>query len=81
MGRVAGIEAAAIGCNWSFAPIVDISYNWRNPIISNRRYLVQIQEKVLEMCKLYERYSRKWYCRHQNISLVMEWMKEISIFL
>ena len=38
MGRVAGIEASAIGCNWSFAPIVDINYNWRNPIISNRSF-------------------------------------------
>ena len=36
MGRVSGVEASAIGCNWSFAPIVDINRNWRNPIISNR---------------------------------------------
>ena len=36
MGRVSGVEAAAIGCNWSFAPIVDINRNWRNPIISTR---------------------------------------------
>lgn len=38
MGRIAGIEAAAIGCNWSFAPIVDINRNWRNPIISVRTF-------------------------------------------
>lgn len=38
MGRVSGVEAAAIGCNWSFAPIVDINYNWRNPIISSRSF-------------------------------------------
>ncbi|MCP1661071.1 glycoside hydrolase family 3 protein [Neisseria perflava] len=38
MGRVSGVEAAAIGCNWSFAPIVDILYNWCNPIISNRSF-------------------------------------------
>ena len=36
MGRISGVEASAIGCNWSFAPIVDINKNWRNPIISNR---------------------------------------------
>lgn len=29
-------EAAAIGCNWTFAPIVDINYNWRNCVVSNR---------------------------------------------
>lgn len=38
MGRVSGYEASAIGCNWSFAPVVDINYNWRNPIISTRAY-------------------------------------------
>lgn len=38
MGRVSGVEASAIGCNWSFAPIVDIMRNWRNPIISNRAF-------------------------------------------
>lgn len=38
MGRIAGVEAAAIGCNWSFAPIVDINRNWRNPIISIRTF-------------------------------------------
>lgn len=36
LGRISGVEAAAIGCNWSFAPIVDIDMNWRNPIISSR---------------------------------------------
>ena len=24
LGRISGVEAAAIGCNWSFAPIVDL---------------------------------------------------------
>lgn len=38
MGRVSGVEASALGCNWSFAPIVDIAYNWRNPIISSRSF-------------------------------------------
>lgn len=36
LGRISGIEAKAVGCNWSFAPIVDINRNWRNPIISSR---------------------------------------------
>ncbi len=38
MGRVSGVEASAIGCNWSFAPIVDVDRNWRNPIISTRTF-------------------------------------------
>ncbi|HDR1799252.1 glycoside hydrolase family 3 protein [Pasteurella multocida] len=52
MGRVAGIEAAAVGCNWSFAPIVDINYNWRNPIISNRTFGAD-PDLVLEMALSY----------------------------
>lgn len=36
LGRISGIEARAVGCNFSFAPIVDINRNWRNPIISSR---------------------------------------------
>ena len=38
MGEVAGIETAALGCNWAFAPIVDIHYNWRNTVISTRAF-------------------------------------------
>lgn len=38
LGRISGVEAAAVGCNWSFAPIVDINRNWRNPIISVRTW-------------------------------------------
>ncbi|MGN6812296.1 MAG: glycoside hydrolase family 3 protein [Thermomicrobiales bacterium] len=38
MGRVAGIETAALGCNWAFAPIVDIHRNWRNTVIATRSF-------------------------------------------
>lgn len=36
MGYYGNREASAIGCNWTFAPIVDINYNWRNCVVSNR---------------------------------------------
>ncbi len=36
LGRVSGLESAAAGCNWSFAPVIDILYNWRNPIVAKR---------------------------------------------
>lgn len=52
MGRVSGIEAAALGCNWSFAPITDINRNWRNPIISSRSFGSD-PDRVLEMSKAY----------------------------
>lgn len=52
MGRVSGVEASAIGCNWSFAPIVDINRNWRNPIISSRSF-GQDPDKVLKLSLAY----------------------------
>lgn len=52
MGRISGVEAAAIGCNWSFAPIVDLNNNWRNPIISVRTW-GQDPDMVLEMSLAY----------------------------
>ena len=38
MGQVAGVETAALGCNWAFAPIVDIHLNWRNTVVSTRSF-------------------------------------------
>ncbi|MDP9801338.1 beta-N-acetylhexosaminidase [Arcanobacterium wilhelmae] len=52
MGRISGVEASAIGCNWSFAPIVDIMRNWRNPIISNRSFSSD-PDQVLELSLAY----------------------------
>jgi len=37
-GYVSGREANAIGCNWTFNPIADILYNWRNTIVNTRAY-------------------------------------------
>ena len=52
MGRVAGIETAALGCNWAFAPIVDIHYNWRNTVIGTRSF-GNTPEVVIERAKEY----------------------------
>lgn len=38
LGMVCAKEGGATGCNWSFAPIVDIDYNWRNPITNVRTW-------------------------------------------
>jgi len=38
LGTVCGREGAAIGVNWSFAPIIDIDYNFRNPITNIRTF-------------------------------------------
>ncbi|MCC6174497.1 MAG: glycoside hydrolase family 3 protein [Chloroflexi bacterium] len=52
MGRVAGIETAALGCNWAFAPIVDIHYNWRNTVVATRSF-GNTSETVIERAKAY----------------------------
>ncbi len=38
LGEVCGAEGAAVGANWAFAPIIDIDYNWRNPITNTRTF-------------------------------------------
>ncbi|MDR1642170.1 MAG: glycoside hydrolase family 3 protein [Clostridiales bacterium] len=38
LGKVACREAAAVGVNWSYAPIVDIDMNYRNPIVNVRSF-------------------------------------------
>ena len=54
LGRVSGIESAAVGCNCCFAPIVDINRNWRNPIVSVRSFGSDA-DLVLKMSKEYMR--------------------------
>lgn len=53
-GKVCGIEAAATGANWAFTPIVDITYNWHNPVISTRAW-GNNPDQVLELSKQYFR--------------------------
>lgn len=38
LAKVIGEQASAAGINWSFAPIIDIDYNWRNPITNTRTF-------------------------------------------
>lgn len=38
LGFLSNKEAAAIGCNLSFAPVADIYYNWHNPVVGLRTY-------------------------------------------
>ena len=54
LGKISGIEASAVGCNVSFAPIVDLSQNWRNPIIANRTWGSNT-DQVLELSLEYMR--------------------------
>lgn len=38
LGEICGAEASACGLNWSFAPIIDIDNNFRNPITNTRTF-------------------------------------------
>lgn len=52
MGFTACKEGAALGLNWSFAPIVDINYDFHNPI-TNVRTFGSDPEKVLAFASRY----------------------------
>ncbi len=38
LGEVCAKEGLAVGINWAFAPIIDIDYNFRNPITNIRTF-------------------------------------------
>ena len=38
MAAVGAEESAAVGCNWTFAPVCDIVSNWRNTIVNTRAF-------------------------------------------
>lgn len=38
LGYVCGREGGSVGCNWAFSPVVDVDYNWRNPITNVRTF-------------------------------------------
>lgn len=52
MGLYGGREAAAVGCNWTFAPVADIDKNWRNCVIPTRCF-GRDPERVLACCLAY----------------------------
>jgi beta-N-acetylhexosaminidase len=58
LGKIACSEGAAVGCNWAFAPIVDIDMNFRNPI-ANLRTFGSSPERVLEMGRQYLKAARE----------------------
>lgn len=54
LGLVAGREGRAVGCNWAFAPIIDIDMNFKNQITNVRTYGSN-PRKVVDMAKEYMR--------------------------
>ena len=54
MGKVSCAEGAATGLNWSFAPIIDIDANFRNPI-TNLRTFGDCPDRIIRMASAYLR--------------------------
>ena len=52
LGLVCGREARAVGCNWDFAPVIDIDMNYQNPITNTRTYGSD-PARVLRMARAY----------------------------
>lgn len=38
LGRICAVEGKSVGANYAFAPVVDIDYNFRNPITNTRTF-------------------------------------------
>lgn len=70
-----------MGCNWAFAPVVDIDRNWRNPITNVRTY-GDDPDRVLACGVNYIKAAKKkMYLLQLNIFREMAAMRWISIFL
>ncbi|MBQ1810938.1 MAG: hypothetical protein II016_07435 [Erysipelotrichaceae bacterium] len=54
LGKVCAREGKAVGCNYAFAPVVDIDMNYHNPITNVRTYGSD-PEKVIEYAREYIR--------------------------
>ncbi|MCI6998256.1 MAG: glycoside hydrolase family 3 protein [Eubacterium sp.] len=52
LGKVCCSEGAAVGVNWSFAPVVDLDQNYHNPITNVRTFGNNLQT-VIDMGKAY----------------------------
>lgn len=58
MARVGAVEAAAIGCNWTFAPVCDVVSNWRNTIVNTRGFGSDV-EQIIQCSLTYMEEMRK----------------------
>lgn len=52
VGLVSGVEGTAVGCNWTFGPVLDILMNWRNTIVNTRAYS-NSEEVVMRNARAY----------------------------
>lgn len=57
LGLISAREGGAVGCNWSFAPVVDFNKNFANPIINVRTYgdnpdtVISMAQEYMKACQ------------------------------
>ena len=66
LGKVSASEGAAVGVNWSFAPVVDLDRNYHNPITNVRTY-GDDTDRVIAMGKAYMR-----GCREEGVATAVK---------
>lgn len=54
LAKICGREGSAVGVNWTFAPVIDIDMNFRNPITNVRTYGSD-PDRVLRMARAYQK--------------------------
>ncbi len=52
LGKISASEAASVGINWGYAPVVDIDRNFHNPIVNVRAYSSDPND-VIDMAREY----------------------------
>ena len=52
VGEISAREGGEVGCNWSYAPIIDINYNFMSPVTCTRTYGSD-PDTVIRMAKAY----------------------------
>ena len=63
LGTLCAREAKVVGANWAFAPIIDIDYNYRNPIMNTRTFGSD-SERVASFGEAYTR-----ACQEQGVAV------------
>lgn len=58
MAKIGAAEAAAVGCNWSFAPVCDVVSNWRNTIVNTRAF-GDNPDRIIECSSIYMEEMKK----------------------
>ena len=58
MAAVGAEEAAAVGCNWTFAPVCDVVSNWRNTIVNTRAF-GNDPDRIISLSKTYMEEMKK----------------------